>query len=55
MKWVKDHAIEIITLLVSVASAITSIATGLGNVFRTEPLALTAWTVFLLVIGISAG
>ena len=55
MTWVKDHAVEIIALLVSMASAITSIATGLGNAFRTEPLALFAWTVFLLVIGISAG
>ena len=55
MTWVKDHAIEIIALLVSMASAITSIATGLGNAFRTEPLALHTWTVFLLVVGINAG
>ena len=55
MTWVKDHAIEIIALLVSMASAITSIATGLGNAFRTEPLALHTWTAFLLVVGINAG
>lgn len=55
MKWIKDHIVEIIALLVSLASAITSIATGLEKAFRTEPLALLTWTVFLLVIGITAG
>lgn len=55
MTWIKDHVIEIIALLVSMASAIASIATGLGNAFRTEPLALLTWTIFLLVIGLNAG
>lgn len=55
MTWVKDHAVEIIALLVSLASAITSVATGLGNAFKAEPLALLTLTVFLLVIGIIVG
>lgn len=55
MTWVKDHAVEIIALLVSLASAITSVATGLGNAFKAEPLALRTLTVFLLVIGIIVG
>ena len=45
MTWVKDHAVEIIALLVSLASAITSVATGLGNAFKAEPLALLTLTV----------
>lgn len=55
MTWIKDHVIEIIALLVSMASAIASIATGLGNAFRTEPLTLLTWTIFLLVIGLNVG
>ena len=55
MTWVKDHAVEIIALLVSLASAITYVATGLGNAFKAEPLTLRTLTVFLLVIGIIVG
>lgn len=55
MKWIKDHIIELIALLVSFASVIISLATGLANAFRCEPFALLAWSIFLLVLGVATG
>lgn len=53
--WIKDHIVELIALLFSLASVIASLATGLANAFRSEPFALFAWSVFLLVFGMTVG
>lgn len=55
MKWVKDHIIELITLIMTCSAGIASFASGIADAFRAEPLALIIWSVFMVAIGLCIG